>query len=87
MKFLKIDLSQKNAAISIIFTLEVVYFAVWLLLGLPGRHDPMDDKIWGLLMGVHSALFLILNTEAKKEAGMDSPQNENPTQPQEGQTK
>ena len=77
----KIDLSQKNAAISVIFTMDVVFFCCWILLGLPGRHPEMDDKLWTLFFAANQALFLILNTEAKKDAGIPDNPPPNPPPP------
>jgi hypothetical protein len=80
----KLDLSKKNAAVSIIFTLNVVFYVSWFATAIHPWTQPMSEKIWGLFMGSNTALFLILNTEAKKDAGIaDIPPDAKPLPPPE----
>lgn len=89
MKMFTLDLSKKNAAVSIIFTLDMVFFVVWLLLGIRSLHLDMMDKVWGAFLGANGALFLLLNAEAKKDAGVadDSANPSMPVNPAKPETK
>lgn len=74
---MKLDISHRSAAIVIILSLDVMFFLTWLGVMLLGMHNPplqdVATKVFGVFMGANNSLFLILNTEARKE--------ENPTPP------
>ncbi len=72
MRIFQLDLSKKNAAISIIFTLDIVFFivAIALSLGIRSTTRQLGDKVWAVFMGTQMALMVVLNSEAKKELGI-----------------
>ncbi len=68
---MKIDIGHRSAAIVIILGLDVVFFATWLAVLIVGLHNtPLQEvatKVFGVFMGANNSLFLILNTEARKD--------------------
>lgn len=88
---MKIDIGHRSAAIVIILGLDVLFFSTWLAVLLIALHDaPLQEvatKVFGVFMGANNSLFLILNTEARKDADKDAGKDipANPTQPQGGQ--
>ena len=69
---MKLDVNHRSAAIVIILALDLLFFLVWLLVMLLSIHNaPLQDvatKVFGVFEGANNALFLILNTEARKES-------------------
>lgn len=76
---INIDLSKKNAAISIILTLDMIFFSVAIVLSLSPHTKELGDKVWSVFMGANGALFLLLNAEAKRDAGIVNGNGSNPT--------
>jgi len=86
---MNLSLGNRNSAIGIILGMNLIFFAVWLVILLISVHNPQlneaTNKLYGVFQGVNSALMLILNSEAKNGNGaappLENSQDGNPAKP------
>jgi hypothetical protein len=66
-------LDGKNWAIGFLIVFELVFLSLAILFRLDTRHADLGKDLWGIFLMFNGALFLILNTAGKSQAGLDVP--------------
>jgi len=57
----RIDLTTRNASISIVLGLDVLFFAAAIGASVQPAFADLSTKLWGLFAGTNGALMLALN--------------------------
>ena len=67
------NFGDKNWAIRILVFFDLLYLACAIFFRWNPHTSDLGKDLWGVFMMSNGALFLILNTEGKKQAGLDIP--------------
>ncbi len=70
---MRLDFDGKNWAIRIIFTLDMIFFtvAILMMLGIRPETRAVGQKVFEVFMMANGGLFLLLNAEGKKQIGVE----------------
>ena len=67
------NFGDENWAIRILVFFDLLYLGCAILFRWNPHTSDLGKDLWGVFMMSNGALFLILNTEGKKQAGIDIP--------------
>ena len=67
------NFGDKNWAIRILVFFDLLYLAMAITFRWNPHTSDLGKDLWGVFMMSNGALFLILNTEGKRQAGIDIP--------------